>query len=85
MLTGAQSAERTRERTSQCQRRIKIECHELFDRRWTTRDDRSRQYRWLADRMGIPVSECHFGSFDEDHLRKAKEILQRGSFENGKD
>ena len=55
-------------------------CHRLFDRRWlgapNKRKERTRQYEWLAGRMGIPVEECHFGYFDLEQLRLAYRILR---------
>ena len=56
-------------------RRLKVECHALFDARWANKAERSRQYKWLADRMGIPASDCHFGWFKKEQLLKAREIL----------
>lgn len=48
-------------------------CKPAFERlhqhgRW----DRSEAYRALADRMGIPVEECHFGWFDRQQCEAAK-------------
>jgi len=33
---------------------------------------RSSAYQWLADQMGIDVSDCHFGWFDIHQCRQAK-------------
>lgn len=57
-------------------RKLKIECHDLFDLRWNDHKERSKQYKWLAEQLGIPVSECHFGWFDTPMLLKAKQILE---------
>jgi len=54
---------------------LKMQCHSLFDRRWRTQKQRCEQYSWLAGKMGIPVSCCHFGWFDIPHLIQAYNIL----------
>ena len=55
---------------------LKIKCHDLFDSFWTTSKQRKKEYKWLADQLGISVQECHFGYFDLDMLNKALVILQ---------
>ena len=37
---------------------------------------RTEAYQWLADRLGIPVSECHWGWFDLEQCRRAGEICR---------
>lgn len=32
---------------------------------------RTEAYRWLANQLGIPVEECHFGLFDADLCQRA--------------
>jgi hypothetical protein len=34
------------------------------------RRQRKAAYAWLADKLGIPAEECHFGRFGEDTLWK---------------
>ena len=36
---------------------------------------RTFAYRWLAKKMGIPTSQCHFGLFDEDQCIEAMEHI----------
>ena len=54
-------------------------CHAVFDSKWKGKPKahKKRQdlYRWLAQRMGIPIDDCHFGYFDLTQLRKAYKIL----------
>ncbi|MEE0637761.1 zinc-finger-containing protein [Adlercreutzia sp.] len=57
-------------------RRLKMECHELFDRTWDTNAERRERYARLAGRLGIPVAECHFGYFDAPMLERALAILK---------
>lgn len=37
---------------------------------------RSQGYKWLAEEMGIPAAECHFGHFDEGRAGAALAIAQ---------
>lgn len=67
-------------------RQMKIACHDLFDAMWRTDGGRhgrrrSRLYAKLAEQMGIPVEECHFGYFDMELLRQAYKILVNGRLE----
>lgn len=38
--------------------------------------DRSAAYLWLADRMGIPKEQCHFGMFTEQQCQQALKIIE---------
>lgn len=38
--------------------------------------DRSAAYQWLAGRMDIPASQCHFGMFSADQCAKALSIIE---------
>lgn len=66
-------------------RSLKICCHALFDPIWKTAktlrggsnsEHRKKAYQWLAEGIGIPFSECHFGLFDESRARAALSFLQ---------
>lgn len=60
-------------------REWKKKCHNLFDPIWKGKSagkKRSQLYHKLADCMGIPVEQCHFGYFDLGNLKKAYEILK---------
>lgn len=54
-------------------------CHALFDPLWKGKPNahkkRNDLYAWLAEQMGIPVEDCHFGYFDVAQLQKAYSIL----------
>lgn len=55
-------------------------CHDLFDPKWkkgknSRRRKRSALYAWLAQKLEIPVDECHIGWFDIETLRRAYKIL----------
>ncbi|WP_346798113.1 zinc-finger-containing protein [Halomonas sp. Bachu 37] len=42
----------------------------------TGRMTRREAYQALADRLGIPVSECHFGWFDSEMCEKAGKVAR---------
>jgi len=49
-------------------RQARQRAHAALDPLWkrpTGRMGRGAAYRWLADQLGIPVDQCHIGSFDE--------------------
>ena len=60
-------------------RKWKMRCHDIFDSMWKNQKRASRKrralYAWLAKKLDIPVSECHFGYFDLPTLRRAHKIL----------
>lgn len=62
-------------------RELKKECHALFDPVWKKKKiKRSAAYIRLANLLGIPHSECHFGWFDKEMLLKSKEILNNSDW-----
>lgn len=63
-------------------RNWKMKCHHRFDSFWKRfssskkrHSARNRAYKRLAEELGIPVEECHFGWFDLDMLKKAYQVL----------
>lgn len=58
-------------------RELKMQCHALFDPAWrgNKRINREQAYGRLANVLGIPADECHFGWFDKDMLLRCLEIL----------
>jgi hypothetical protein len=57
-------------------RELKKECHALFDPVWKMKHiKRELAYGRLANILGIPHRECHFGWFDKEQLLRAREIL----------
>jgi hypothetical protein len=58
-------------------KRLKMVAHNLFDMCWKSKQiSRNDCYKKLADKMGMPVSECHFGWFGEEELKKAISIIR---------
>lgn len=56
-------------------RAMKRAAHELFDSRWSTPAERARRYSWLALKLDIDASDCHFGYFDKPMLAKAINVM----------
>ena len=63
-------------------RNWKMKCHHKFDSFWKDFPSskkrysaRNQAYKRLAEELGIPVEECHFGWFDLDMLQKAYQAL----------
>lgn len=63
--------------------RLRAEAHHAFDVHWqfyersrTRYLARSAAYEWLAGRLRIDVSKCHFGMFDERQCRRAIQICR---------
>ena len=57
-------------------RRLRHTVHLRFDDRWKNgrlrkrRKKRSEAYVWLAEKLEIPVEQCHIGMFDEKCVKK---------------
>ena len=57
---------------------LKIKAHSLFDPVWKSGGKKRHQaYNDLAQRLGIPTKECHFGWFDKEMLLKAIAIHEK--------
>ncbi|MDD2980956.1 MAG: zinc-finger-containing protein [Hespellia sp.] len=62
-------------------RKKRIQAHQTFDLLWKyqifSRDD---AYRWLAEKMGLPLQEAHIGHFSEFYCDQVvsvcKQVLQ---------
>ncbi|PPD55544.1 MAG: hypothetical protein CTY12_00780 [Methylotenera sp.] len=54
--------------------------HNQFDPLWKSGilGSRSKAYRWLSDQMGLDITDCHIGLFNEQQCERALEII--GSF-----
>lgn len=61
-------------------RKGKMACHEKFDSFWKGKKNAKRKraalYENLAEEMGIEVTNCHFGYFTLDELKKAYRIIR---------
>lgn len=57
-------------------RALRVKCHNLFDERWRTPEEREAAYRWLMKEMGLSKSQTHFGKFNEAQCLQAIEILK---------
>ena len=60
-------------------RKLRIECHRMFDELWTTSKERSERYRTLAAMMNIRPSQCHFARMTKRQLYQARECIRKMS------
>lgn len=71
-------------------RRARNDCKPHFERLWR-RDSpeaifasRSEAYKWLAEQLGIPAAQCHWGWFELEMCERAAAICKAaGSAEYG--
>ena len=56
-------------------KKLRIKCHELFDKKWRNRRERNALYKQMADLMGISPESCHFALMSKEQLEKAVSIL----------
>lgn len=57
-------------------RQARKQAKESFNRLWQRGDiSRSGAYAWLARKLRLPVTECHFGQFDQARCAHAEAIL----------
>ena len=64
-------------------RRLKSAAHRAFDPLWREKKgpwkgkkDRRSAYEWLAAELGIDVSDCHIGMFNEDRCRQVVDLIR---------
>lgn len=43
--------------------------------------NRSESYEWLADKLGIPVNECHWSWFEVETCKRAEEVCRESADE----
>lgn len=56
-------------------RNLRIRAHRKFDQVWQSGImDRNNAYRWMADSLGIPLSDAHIGMFGE---YRCKELIAK--------
>lgn len=60
-------------------REAKKKAHAAFDSLWRTgKMSRAIAYKWLAEKMGMLLAECHIGMFDvEDCERVVCAVIER--------
>jgi hypothetical protein len=58
---------------------LRMQVHHFLDARWKYGSEgRSASYRWLAQKMGLRLKDCHVKMFDESTCEKALGILKAG-------
>ena len=65
-------------------KRIRIKAHSSFDKIWESVRDkkkmRTKAYEWLANKLDIPVDECHIGMFDKETCWKIIKICMEYAY-----
>lgn len=62
-------------------RKLRMECHEEFDKHWVSLAGKDRAYYQLSKELGIPYESCHFGHMNESTLLTSLKIMKKwGSF-----
>ena len=54
---------------------LRQKSHDLFDKLWKNKKERTEMYQKLADELGIPFEECHFAYFTKEQLKQIYSIL----------
>ena len=64
-------------------RKLRKIAHAFLDRMWRGNRNMTRAdvYRWLSEKMGLPVEETHIGLFDLEQCRKAIDFCKNYSLE----
>ena len=58
-------------------RDLRSEAKDLFNPIWQEEYmTRAEAYRWLAEKLGIPQEQCHFGHFDADRCKVVMALLE---------
>lgn len=65
-------------------RKAKKRAHAAFDQLWKGRHmTRANAYRWLANKLGIDVRECHIGHFDVETCYRVCDVVRTHNTEKG--
>jgi len=48
--------------------------HSVFDKLWKTKEERTLVYKWLSEKLGIPIKDCHIKQFDIKTCNKVIEL-----------
>lgn len=57
-------------------RRLRMECHKIFDLYWSDKNSRRAAYDWLCHVMKIHPQLAHIGKFNEEQCEKLLSILR---------
>lgn len=63
-------------------RKAKIAAHAAFDVIWRRRTTRKKAYKWLSERMGLPVEKTHIGMFDVAQCKRVIALCNKRMEEN---
>ena len=56
-------------------RKMRQRNHDMFDKFWKNKQQRTKMYKKLAEEMEIPEEECHFAYFSIEELEKSYQIM----------
>ena len=62
---------------TQATKRARIKAHEVFDALWETKQERSRAYRWLAEKMGLRPERCHIAQFTYEQCQIVIQLVKQ--------
>lgn len=57
-------------------RALRVKCHQLFDQKWKTPEEREKAYLWLVKEMHLTKAEGHFGKFNKERCLQALKLLE---------
>jgi len=57
-------------------RRLRIKTHSILDALWSTKNGRTKAYRWLSKKMELPFEKTHIGMFDEEKCKQAILLIE---------
>jgi hypothetical protein len=63
-------------------RKLRMECHKLFDKWWQGKSSRRCCYDWLQWKMSLSPQQAHIGMFDKEKCLKLLEILKEEQLTN---
>ena len=63
-------------------RRARMDAHIAIDAMWKGKDNTSRTdvYYWLADKLGLHITNCHIGQFRFKRCNKVVKIVEESEF-----
>lgn len=55
---------------------LRKEAHLFFGQLWKTKYQRAKAYAWLASKMGLSQSDCHFSLFTKEQCQEAVKLIR---------
>ncbi len=57
-------------------RKLRIKCHNKLDLLWNNKRQRIDVYKWIADKMKLPLEKAHISHFNKIQCKKFLKILE---------